>query len=246
MTSRKHTTTKGFTLIELLTVISIIGILAAILIPTIASALTTAKRMAASSNARSIAGSYQAYTTSGSNSRVIATPEQSSGNANNGVAKDINDVAFILAKNGLNDAALWYIKSDINLTGKSLPRLVIDSDIGSATAPSQSFVNTKPKSWAFVTGLPSGSPPTTTPLLWTYGLGSDGKWVNASPWEGKGGHVAYYDGHVEWVDGGLSTDQGGTYFVSYPTNSQGANKPTVNYKDAIFQKSKVVNEMGTE
>ncbi len=250
MTSRSTTTPKGFTLIELLTVISIIGILAAILIPTIAGAITKAKQMAAGSNATSIAKAYYAYTTSSSNGKSIMTPKMYNGDANSGVAKDINDVAYILARTGLNDASLWFIQSDINLAG-AVPKSVIDTDISTAKGPATSFVQTKPKAWAFVTGVPNGSPnPSTTPILWSYGLQHDGTWSSTkSPWQGKGGHIGYLDGHVEWVDGGLSTAPGGSSLVTYVSNPN-PNTATVDWKNAInsggANPSVVVNELGTE
>jgi len=241
MTSLKTTTRKGFTLIELLTVISIIGILAAILIPVISGTLKTAKKLAQSSNAGTIAKTYQSFSNSGSNSRIILTPAMGQGNANSGVAKDINDVAYILARNvGLDVGPLWFNKAD-DAGPAIIPRTVLDTDVGSATGPSAAFASAKPKTWAFVTGVPSSADVTTMPVLWTYGLKHDGAWdKDSSPWKG-GGHVAFLDGHVEWFDQLSLNDQNGANFVNYSTH-----KPTIDWKEAISSKSVLVNEMGKD
>ncbi|MBL6837443.1 MAG: prepilin-type N-terminal cleavage/methylation domain-containing protein, partial [Puniceicoccaceae bacterium] len=68
---KPSTPRSGFTLIELLTVIAIIGILAAILIPAVGKVREVANKSKSSSNLRSIAVSYATYSTSGGRVRTL-------------------------------------------------------------------------------------------------------------------------------------------------------------------------------
>ncbi len=244
MTIRNQTSRKGFTLIELLTVIAIIGILASILIPTIGSVITTAHKAAAQNNAGQIAKAYIAYSTSGSSSRIISSTKENSGTKEGGTAGKIEDAAYILAKfSQLNEASVWFVKQDDALTGQNLPKVVISGDMNSATDVDATFTAVNPKSWAFVAGLSPNAPPTSTPLLWTYGLQPTGSWATDSVWK-AGGHIAYLDGHVEWADK-LSKEGNGVSFTGYATLGNGiAGTPQVDFNNAINPKAVVLNKDG--
>jgi len=244
MTIRNQTSRKGFTLIELLTVIAIIGILASILIPTIGNVITTAKKASAQNNAGQLAKAYLSYSTSGSNSRIISSTKENSGGKEGGTAAKIEDVAYILAKFAqMNEGSVWFIKSDDALAGQNLPKVVVSGDMNSATDVDPTFAAAKPKSWAFVAGLSPNAPPTSTPLLWTYGLASTGIWAVDSPWKG-GGHIAYLDGHVEWADK-LDKNGSGVSFTGYSTLGNGiAGMPQVDFNNAINPKAVVLNKDG--
>jgi len=252
MTKPIHQPRKGFTLIELLTVIAIIGILASILIPTIGSVLNNAKRTAAASNAAQIAKTYAAYSNGSTNGRNIQTTAQAGGTTNgatSGVATDIDDVAFILAqKADLNDASMWYIPADDNLGGASIPKSVIEGDTNSAAGTSTTFTAVVPKSWAFVIGLSTSAPSTTTPLLWTYGLSSaTGKWnTPKSPWAGKGGHIAFLDGHVSWYDELDKTvsDESLVVYQGNPSPGTATQDITQTYNSETLNPAEVVNATG--
>ena len=188
----------AFTLVELLTVIAIIGILAALLIPTVGSVLDSATRSQAASNIRQIALAYATYANSGSNPRTIPL-----------TVKDPYQWAAILAeKVNLNDASLYFIGSDpavANLT--DLPKMV-----GTFNEQGRLIKNHligTPVSWTLAVGISPRAPVSITPLAWTRGLNSNGYWDPDSPWEGAGGHIVYLDGHIQWYDNLVGDDPNG-------------------------------------
>jgi len=211
----------GFTLIELLTVIAIIGILAAILIPAVGKVREVANKSTSSSNMRSIAVSYATYSQSGGRVKVLNENRLT----NAGLSASVQGVAQFLGDEvDLLDASIWRIGVDPEVIAtEPNPPTVGFRQADGTYQPNNDF-SSSPVSYDFVLGVGGSDPTTTTPLLWTRGLSTAGQWDNETPW-GRGGHIAYLDGHVSFYNDLDGTENG---FVSRTDGNL-----TENYEDAL-------------
>ncbi|PXA03097.1 hypothetical protein DDZ13_13595 [Coraliomargarita sinensis] len=191
----------GFTLIELLTVIAIIGILAAILIPAVGAVRIKAAQASSQSNLKQIALAYNNFSISGSRTRIITQGTWAPGEFS---ANTPAQWAQVLAEfGGLNDGALYFIGSDVNVAALAdIPQIILQN-INTATdvAPTTDW-NAAADAVSYEMGadLSPNAQATITPLIWTRGLLTTGQWEPTSPWEGQGGHIAYLDGHVVFYE----------------------------------------------
>lgn len=200
----------GFTLVELLTVIAIIGILAAILIPTVGSVMKRARITAAGSNARQICQAYNVYALSGPRMRTITNTAAFP----NGASTVAEWAGVLAVYAGLNDASFWYVNDDPSLP--ATPATVILNAAGDAVAMSNAGL-----AYSVIVNTPraASSSGSTTPIMWTRGWTSaTNGWPATAPWGVDGGHVGFLDGHVTWQ---RTTDENNPGTGDYVTPSYG-------------------------
>jgi prepilin-type N-terminal cleavage/methylation domain-containing protein len=197
---------KGFTLIELLTVIAIIGILAAIIIPTVGKVRETARKTVDSSNLRQIGSAALIFASDnrdslpsgvvdaagadfGTNKRLAANEQP---NANPSLF-----AAALGASGALNDVNFWISLGDKTATvSNQLATTVVNATKTGFTDGFDELI----LAYGVTAGLQIGAYPSTTPMAFTRGvLGSgDGKWSTTSGvYQDDGGHIVFLGGNVQ-------------------------------------------------
>lgn len=165
--------------VKIFMLLAVIGLLAAIIIPTVGRTSSCGGRSVASSNLRQIGQSTLIY----ASDHEDQLPQ----------VDTIQAFAFELARaGGLNDASIWIAGTEPGAASGLSTVLSADQ---SALEPR--FAAIQPGIAAAVRGLKI-THPSTTPVAWTRGLQPDGKWAKDSPYDGDGGHIVFLGGNVQW------------------------------------------------
>lgn len=210
MVKQSRRTALGFTLIELLTVIAIIGILAALIFPTVGKVRETAQRTVDANNLREIVKAAQIF--AADNNERLPDPQliaaQTPASLTGGQGPFL--WAGILAQRGiLTDPTFYFAKNDPQFNGIYPTAIVDPANRGQLDA---SFTTNRVLSFEFVGGLRMGDGP-TTPVAFTRGLLTSGAWdATNGVYRKTGGHIAFLGGNVQF----------------YPNTTESANQLTLN------------------
>lgn len=171
--------------------IAAVGLVAAILIPTIGKVRETARRTVDASNLRQIAHASLQYAMDHGGSLPLRRPPLEPGGPVDDASVTIHAIAAALARDGgLNDSSVWFATSDSHAIARAKPILLPDGTLDPEFAASTAF------SLDYVTGVQI-SMPGTTPIAWTRGLRRDGTWdAQGGIYGSDGGYVVYLGGAV--------------------------------------------------
>ncbi len=203
MTTSTKRLQKGFTLIELLTVIAIIGILAAIIIPTVGKVRETANRTVASSNLRQIGQAAMLFAADNQDqlpNRVSIAPASFGSRVTTGGEQSVNGFAAALSVGGgLNDATIWVNTNDKNGSAVVTGASTVYTPTGANKNWTTGF-ETLTLAYGVVLGLRAGDA-STVPVAFTRGLMTAGgpTWSETiGVHSNDGGHIVFLGGNVAW------------------------------------------------
>ncbi len=224
----------GFTLIELLTVIAIIGILAALIFPTVGKVRETAQRTVDANNLREIVKAAIIY--AADNNDRLPDPAAISTQVPPPVTGGSGPFLWvgILAQRGLlTDPNFYFAKNDPQFNG-TYPVAVVSP--GDRTVLDPSFVTNRELSFEFVGGLRMSDAP-STPVAFTRGLLATGNWsATNGVYKDTGGHIAFLGGNIQFYPNVTETPsqltlnngrKGSSLLQALPFNASAASNPRV-------------------
>ena len=222
----------AFTFVELVAVISIIGVLFAILLPMVSSAMSDAKKLRDSRCMQQIAMSFSKFSLRNNAYELNS-------------CQTTNEWAAVLSRNGeLNLPEIFIFKDDylVSMSGTPIPKSIgIVRDGRWEVNPEFKHF---PTSVVIITRISSMAPATTTPIAYTRGLDrSTGRWrsdtgENGGVYGESGGLIVFLDGHVEFYSN--LTDESNK-LVNYYTGEK-----TSNISEAVNRGARAISWQGVE
>ena len=226
---RRRDRVAGFTLIELLTVIAIIGILAAIIIPTVGSVREKAQRAVDGNNVREILKAAQVYASD--NQDRLPDPQNLATTFPGSQA--VWRWPGILAKNKiLENPDFYFAKNDPAASQNTNPITFIITPSTARNQINSSFTSNRSPSWEFVGGVKMSDHP-MTPVVYTRGLRTDGTWNTTSGvYKDSGGYIAFLGGQVQFYPVISNTSPNVSPFISNNPTSTSQTHP-LNIQQAV-------------
>lgn len=193
-------------MIELLTVIAIIGILAAIIIPSVAAVQKNARKAVDASNLRQIGAA--AISFANENRDRLPSHIQASSGADFATPRPANPpteaanatpklfAAALAVSGALTDASFWIALGDqTSSTAGQQASTIINVDKTGLNTDFDALV----LAYGVTSGLSLTAYPASTPLAYARGIltSTDGKWSKTSGiYEDEGGHIVFLGGNV--------------------------------------------------